>query len=559
MIPGLAAIVLGGCDHVPDQAAPSVAERADSIQRVFETPVPYTSRTLDSSLVLEFLAEHPEFQADSAGVMGFYRRREFQPAWFHGDSLGEAAMTFLQLIGSVDTTGLKSGAEVRALAREVSALIERADTLAWTDRTIALTDLTLTARFFRVAETKYGGVVQRDLRELEWYIPRRKKNYELLLDSLVAGVSDLSPIEPVHPQYRLLKEQLKLYASLDTLPWPPLDMRLCDRNRPEPPDSSGRALRERLYLLGDLAVNDSSNALDSTLQVGIRSAQHRFGLKDTGMPDEALLAALNVPIAQRMRTLLLNMERLRWMPPRPEPDRLEVNIPEFRLHVHEHDSLAWGMDVVVGAEATHTVIFSGMLTQVVFAPYWNIPQSIIRAEILPAVKRDPGYLSRKRMEVVVGGKVVPSRSIKWRSYTQGVPFVIRQRPGIGNALGQVKFLFPNQHSIYMHDTPAKDKFSQHERAFSHGCIRLSEPRRLAEYLLRRDTTWTAGKILQAMSGKAEQVVQLTHPWPVTLGYFTAWVDAGGRLQFRKDVYGHDEHLALEMFAPSDHEEVTDVR
>jgi murein L,D-transpeptidase YcbB/YkuD len=319
------------------------------------------------------------------------------------------------------------------------------------------------------------------------------------------------------------------------------------------------ALRERLFLLGDMAINDGSNGLDSSLQAGIRSAQHRFGLKETGYPDAELIAALNVPIAERMRTLLLNMERLRWMPPQPDPDRIEVNIPEFRLHVYEHDTLAWEMDVVVGAEATHTVIFTGSLMQVVFAPYWNIPQSIIRAEILPAVKRNAGYLDRKRMEVVMGGKVVTARSINWKRYSNGVPFAIRQRPGAGNALGQVKFLFPNQHSIYMHDTPSKDKFAHEKRAFSHGCIRLREPRRLAEYLLANDTGWTDEKILAAMNGNTEQIVPLARPWPVTLEYFTAWVDAQGQLQFRDDVYGHDQHLAMELFGGANKEEVTDAR
>lgn len=554
-----AIIILVGCDHIPTTPAPSVAQRADSIQRVFETPVPYNPRRLDSLLVLEFLKGHPEFHADSAGVMDFYRRREFQPAWFHGDSLGESAMTFLQIIGSIDTSGIKPLADLHALAREVNSLIERADTLAWTDSSIAITDLALTARFFRVAEAKYGGFVQRDLRELDWYIPRRKKNYEMLLDSLVAGVTDLSPIEPLHPQYRRLKDQLKHYASLDTLPWPPLDHRLCERHRTDPPDSLVSALRERLFLLGDLSANDDQHGFDSSLQAGIRSAQRRFGMKESGLPDEELLAALNVPIAVRMRTILLNMERLRWMPQQPDPDRIEVNIPEFRAHVYEHDSLAWEMDVVVGAEATHTVIFSGMLTQVVFAPYWNIPQSIIRAEILPAVKRNAGYLDRKRMEVVRGGKVVPSRSIKWRNYTNGVPFIIRQRPGPGNALGQVKFLFPNQHSIYMHDTPAKEKFAQEKRAFSHGCIRLSQPRRLAEYLLSSDTAWTAERVLNAMTGDTEQVVHIARPRPVILEYFTSWVDPQGQLQFRNDVYGHDEHLAIELFGTSGSGDVTNAR
>ena len=149
------------------------------------------------------------------------------------------------------------------------------------------------------------------------------------------------------------------------------------------------------------------------------------------------------------------MERLRWVPDEQAPDLILVNIPEFRMHVYEEGKEAWSMNVVVGAEATRTVIFSDKLSSIVFAPYWNIPQSIIRSEILPAVKRNTGYLARKNMEVVMGDKVTPTSSIDWSKYSSGVPFTIRQKPGAGNALGEVKFLFPNAYSIYFHDTPSR--------------------------------------------------------------------------------------------------------
>ncbi len=542
--------LLASCTTPPPTEPVTVAERADSIARVFESPEAYSPLVLDSVSVQRFLVEHPEFKEDSAAITAFYQRRAGQFAWFTGDTLASAAGNLLHLFSGVDTGASAVAGEVNGWLRGIGDLLARADTLPPSDSLRTLTELSLTGAFFRMAGTRYEGFVKRDLRELDWYIPRRKKNYDRLLDSLVAGVNDLSPIEPLHPQYKALKEHLRWYSALDTFPWEPLDLRLCDRKQPVPPDSSGAALRHRLFLLGDIPIDDGSNAWDSLLQAGVRHAQHRHGLKETGWPDAALIHELNVHPADRARTLLVNMERLRWLPASPAPDQILVNIPEFRMHVFEHDTIAWEMDVVVGAEATRTVIFSGELTQVVLAPYWNIPQSIIRSEILPAVKRNPHYLDRKNMEVVMGGKVVPSTSIHWQRYTRGVPFVIRQRPGPGNALGKVKFLFPNEHSIYLHDTPAKDKFQRERRAFSHGCIRLSEPERLAEYLLRGDTAWTPGTLRAAMAGKEEKFILLAQPRPVVLGYFTAWVEDGNILHFREDIYGHDQRLAEELFAPS---------
>ena len=515
----------------------TIAEKADSIARIFEAPVEYAPRVLDSTTVLAFIAEHHD---DPAAIADFYRRRGFHYAWFTGDTLGSAARNVMGLFPPADTAG---GTGLSPWRTGLVALLARVDTLPLTDSLREATELALTAGFFRAAGAEYGGLVQRDLRELEWYIPRKKKNYDRLLDSLVAGVTDLSPIEPVRPQYARLKTALKFYDALDTLPWPAITW----KKGKAPGDSVLALLRERLALLGDLPTLPDSLITDSSLREGVKRAQYRFGLKETGEPGPDLIAELNVPPAERERQILLNMERQRWLPARPDSDEILVNIPAYRMLVHEQGRIAWGMNVVVGAEATRTVVFSGNLSQVVMAPYWNIPQSIIRDEILPAVKKNTGYLARKDMEVVMGGQVVPAASINWKNYSKGVPFTIRQKPGPANALGLVKFLFPNQYSIYFHDTPAKDKFLRDQRAFSHGCIRVSEPAKLAEYLLRNDTTWTPARIKAAMNGRTETTVRLKKPVPVVIGYFTAWVDSEGVIYFRRDVYGHDAKLAAELF------------
>jgi murein L,D-transpeptidase YcbB/YkuD len=202
---------------------------------------------------------------------------------------------------------------------------------------------------------------------------------------------------------------------------------------------------------------DSTTLFDSTLTEAVKHFQQRVGLKETGVTGPAFFAELNVPVQSRIRQMLINMERIRWMPAAPSTDYILVNIPEFTLHAYEEGQLAFNMDVVVGSEANSTVIFSGTLNQVVFSPYWNVPTSILKREVLPGVKKNPNYLKRHNME--------------WNNGT------VRQKPGKSNSLGLVKFLFPNSYSIYFHDTPSKSLFNESQRAFSHGCIRLSEPKK----------------------------------------------------------------------------------
>ena len=543
-VPFVLFVLIAGCT-TPPPAPVTPAEEARRVNAEFEAPEVYTPRVLDSLSIERFLATHQEFRADSSEIRDFYQRRGYQYAWFVHDSLSSAAGEFMQLIGATDTTYMPAEG-----ARDWRWLVTSVlDSAVMADSAREATELLLTSRFFRLADKQYSGFVQRDLRELDWYIPRRKKNTAAFLDSLITGHGDLSSIEPIHPQYRKLKQRIERYHDMQEMgPWPDIVAWPAKRGTPGDTLANLDDLRERLFMFGDLDSSVCGAPVDSALIDALRNFQGRHGLGVNGTLDATTAAAINVPIEDRVRTLLVNMERLRWVPDEQAPDLILVNIPEFRMHVYEEGKEAWAMNVVVGAEATRTVIFSDKLSSIVFAPYWNIPQSIIQSEILPAVKRNSGYIARKNMEVVIGDKITPATSIDWSKYSSGVPFTIRQKPGPGNALGEVKFLFPNAYSIYFHDTPSKDKFKYDRRAFSHGCIRLGEPAKLAEYLLRNDTTWTSASIAKAMKGSKEVVVKMDPPRPVAITYFTAWVDPEGRLNFRDDVYGHDARLARELFA-----------
>ncbi len=514
-----------------------LAQQTKEIQKVFESDEAYSVRTLDSSAIESWLSTHPESLIDSTDIRRFYRRRNFQYAWFVNDSLSQAAAGFFSLVNSADTA-FREVAGVRDRLSELMMAPDNGVAVPHCDSCQLQLELALTAQFFRFADKRYGGVVGKDLRELDWFIPRRKKNYDQLLDSLTAGHMDLSPIEPVHPQYALLKAQLKRYYELDTLvSWEPLS--LGDLKKLEPGDSATWVpdLRQRVMVLGDLVSHGdsivlTSNVYDSLTVAGVKHFQERHGLHPDGVIGKGAIAALNRTPRERVRTLLVNMERLRWVPERTAPDLLLVNIPEFKLHVYEADTVAWSMNVVVGNSATRTVIFSDTLSRIVFSPTWSVPVSIVKGEILPAMRNNPNYLASKDMIITGGSALLPS---------------ILQQPGAGNALGRVKFLFPNDYSIYFHDTPSKGGFAREKRAFSHGCIRLSEPQRLAEYLLRNDSLWPTDSIKVAMYREKERYVRLKEKRPVTIGYFTAWVDRQGQLNFRDDVYGHDERLANELF------------
>jgi len=280
-------------------------------------------------------------------------------------------------------------------------------------------------------------------------------------------------------------------------------------------------------MTGDLKSDDTSLVYNAALTKAVKNFQFRYGLKEDGAVGGSTLSEMNRPVDFRIRQILVNMERIRWVPAQPGGDYILVNIPSFKLYAYQKGKLAFNMNVVVGSTQNNTVIFTGKLRHVVFSPYWNVPPSIVNKEVLPGIKRNPNYLASHNMEWN-GGQV-------------------RQKPGPKNSLGLVKFLFPNSYNIYLHDTPSKSLFNEDKRAFSHGCIRLSEPKKLAQWILRNDLAWTEEAIVKAMHTGKEKYVNVRRDVQVFIGYFTAFVDNEGNMNFRDDIYGHDKKLAEKMF------------
>ena len=334
---------------------------------------------------------------------------------------------------------------------------------------------------------------------------------------------------PFHAQYELLQKQLSRYHAIaEDGGWGIIRL---DRKNYRPGDRGPAipALKKRLRASGDFHSKDTSALYTQELHDAVRKVQRRFGFQQNGLVFKEFVNQLNVPVEKRIQQLQLNMQRAREMAPNTGGTRLVANIPEFTLYVYEGDRIAFTMPIVVGTESNKTVVFNDEMQQIVFSPYWNVPPSIVRNEILPAMRKSRNYLSRNNMEQT--------------GTENGLP-VIRQRPGKSNSLGLVKFLFPNSHNIYFHDTPAKSLFQIRKRTFSHGCIRLAEPQKLATYLLRDHPDWTPDKIESAMKSGKEQYVKLPQKVPVSITYFTAWVDGDGLLNFREDIYGHDKEGAV---------------
>jgi murein L,D-transpeptidase YcbB/YkuD len=301
-----------------------------------------------------------------------------------------------------------------------------------------------------------------------------------------------------------------------------------------------RALAQRLAASRDYEGTippDGAAAYDESLQEAVKRFQRRHGLDDGGIVTPAVAAELNVPIEGRIQALELNLERWRWLPRDTGPRHILVNVPEMRLEVREKGQVPLAMRVIVGKRDTPTPIFNDTMTHLVFSPYWNVPPGIAEEETMPAFLSDPEFLARNNMEVVdSSGKPIDPESIDSMDPTS---FRFRQRPGSENALGLVKFMFPNKFDVYLHDTPTDSLFGRAGRLFSHGCVRVEKPEELAAYVLRDQPEWTPERIREAMHAGEERTVTLREPIPVFIGYWTARVTPDGLVQFRKDVYGID--------------------
>lgn len=489
---------------------------------------PETRLRFDSTGIDSFLIKYPLLKGYTGDLRKFYRNRNYSYAWYDNDGLIEQSGDLYYRIVNIGSEGVPANIPYLDAYK---LIMESMDSMVNVSAPNTEIELMMTAQYFNYARNVWVGISEKESRQLEWFLPRKKLNYEQLLDSMFISISTNQKIqEPVHSQYHLLRNYLKRFREIEkNNTW---IMIKADKKKYQPGDSSPAitAIRKKLFLAGDLPDDNGSALFDDSLKLGVLHFQSRYGLTEDGIAGPAVLREMNTPLSKRIQQIIVNMERARWINPNPPGNFLLVNIPQFKLSVIENDSIQWTSNVVVGKEMHKTVIFRGDLKHVVFSPYWNVPPGILKNEVLPAIKRNPDYLRKNNME--------------WYGNT------VRQRPGPDNPLGLVKFLFPNSYNIYLHDSPSRALFEQQKRTFSHGCIRVAEARKLAIYLLRNDSTWTEARIDKAMNMGKEQYVTLQKTIPVNIVYFTAWVDRSGRINFRDDVYKRDSRVMEMIFQKS---------
>jgi len=505
------------------------------------------------SLWINFFADKQEINAClGMQLVSFYKNRYYTPVWINSSGINENAGNFLDLLDDEKIFSTRCSVsslnELRELYRKV--LKDTSARMYCQDSLAMKLEVLLTRNFFEFAARNWQGADNDVLKQVNWYVTRKQIDYGQFLNNYLNSKQDFSFKEPVYKQYTLLKNYLKKYNEMELNGvWQPMPGE-CKTLRKGDTSEAVTLIKHQLYTEGDLTEIDTGKVFNDQLESGVRKFQQRHGLPDDGIIGKKTLLAMQVTLQDRKRQILLNMERCRWIPREFTGDYLIINIPEFRLHAYKNDTLKWSSNVIVGKSnpVNSTVIFNDSIEFVVFNPYWNIPKNILSKETLPAIQKDREYMQRNNLEVLDKDRqIIESSVIDWNNCSEHFPYTIRQRPGKNNSLGSVKFLFPNPYDIYIHDTPAKTLFGESSRAFSHGCIRLEDPARLAEFLLCSDNSWTRERIVSMMSEDKEIFVKLKKKVPVYIVYFTSWVDQGRKLNFRDDVYGYDARLKKLLF------------
>lgn len=479
----------------------------------------------------------------------FYQARDLQPVWVEEAGATPRARQLTDLLLAADLDALDPrdyGAE------QIVALLDARE-----PGPLAELEVRLTQGLVRYAADLGQGRTTPHIADPELFVFREEVRKEAVL-AAAAEAEDLRAfVESYRPdtvRYDRQKVALAEYRALATQGgWEPLPEG--PTLKPGMTDPRVGLLRERLRLWGDLKPDqDLSESggdpdfYDDKLVEGVKWMQYRHGLTQDGAIGRKTLAALNVPIETRIEQMVLNLERRRWMPDDLGHRHIFVNLADQLLKLVEGEKTLLDMPVVVGRPYHSTPVFSHQMTYLVLNPYWNVPPSIARKELLPKIKQNASYLAEHNFTLFSdwssGAQVVDPLIVDWAAVNRNnFPYKLRQGSGDGNALGRVKFMFPNRFNIYLHDTPAKALFGKDERTFSHGCIRVSDPPGLAEAVLTQTEGWPLQRINQTIESGERRIVTLKEPLPVHISYLTSWVNKDGSVHFRKDVYGRDAKLA----------------
>lgn len=488
----------------------------------------------------------------SKEINSFYSKRNFKEIWSNNGVLKELAYELRYEIQNSKYDGLTPTDYNLNAIEAFFKTFERNKESGNKNSTGDLVDLDLLltdAFFFLANHLERGKVNPSELIE-DWEItPKpRKAEFSFLLSKSESTGSLRPQFESLYPDFIMYRNGKEVIRSLDeklksdSTDWSPIKVKTAIRIGDS--DKTIPVIRERLFFWEYLESYkfEDEKLFDSTLFKGLKLFQEKNGMEPDGVIGRMTASAINNSPQDLIDKAAVNLERLRWLPDTVKNEEfILVNIANFQLDYFSNMDTLLTAKVIVGKKYHESPVFSSEMSYIVFSPYWNIPTSISRNEIIPKVLKDPEYLSAKNMEIVNNsGKVVNPANVDFSA--RSFPYMIRQKPGNDNSLGLVKFIFPNKHSVYIHDTPARYLFAKEERAMSHGCIRIQNPQDFAAMLLRSDSSWNMEKINDAMHQSSEQIVYLKKKIPVVLVYLTFWADSNGQGHFREDVYERDQEV-----------------
>jgi len=482
-------------------------------------------------------------------IKDFYAKREFKPIWFEGGAPSAKVKALLAILARADEHGLSPATyNMPKLAERVA----KADTKQREEM-----EIELTLAYLGYAGDIISGTVSNPRRVGGTFRDAKRPDPKKLLDDLVAAQDTVKFLENLPPdtrRYKLLQAALLKYRELEKKGgWPRVDtgptLKIGMRN------PRVAQVKKRLLVTGELASMEGEPDLyDGALMLAVKKFQQRHGLADDGSAGAGTVAEMNVPVKDRIDQLVINLERRRWLAGYLGDRYIYVNIADGDLKVVEKNKTVYTSRVVVGRPFHETPVFSGMMSYIEFNPYWNVPYSIATQELLPVIKRVPGYLQSNEYLLLTrqgdNDSAIDPASVNWSQYGPGnFPFHIRQKPGPRNALGTTLFMFPNPHNVFIHDTPIRSIFNLEDRFFSHGCIRIENPWKFAIFLLQNNDggPWNEERIRKIIEAREpQQRVNLKNPIPVHITYLTAWAEADGDVHFRKDAYKRDGALRLAM-------------